>query len=353
MLALVSLESLIPPEHPLRRLKPLADGALRNLSAEFDAMYAKVGRPSVPPERLVKSMLLMALYSVRSERMFCEQLRYNMLFRWFLDMDLMEPPFDATAFTHNRERLMNAHVADRLFTEIVEQARAHGLLSSEHFSVDGTLIESWASMKSFRKKDDDDGDNNGFGSFKGEKRTNDTHESKTDPEAKLWKKGRGREAKLAFMGHALMENRHGLVVGFTTTPAHGRAEREAALALLERERARRPGKVGKRLTVGADKGYCTHDFVARCRTLRVTPHVAEYDKGQPMRLDGRTKSHPGYRVSARARMLIEKIFGWTKSVGGMRRSRFRGVAKTGFFATICTAAYNLTRMTRLIGPAPT
>ena len=351
MLALASIESMVPADHPLRQIRVFADAALRNLSSEFEAMYAKVGRPSVPPERLVKSMLLIALYSVRSERMFCEQLHYNMLFRWFLDMDMVERPFDATAFTHNRERLMNAHIADRLFTEIVEQARAHGLLSSEHFSVDGTLIESWASMKSFRKKDDDGGDNNGFGSFKGEKRTNDTHESKTDPEAKLVKKGRGREAKLAYMGHALMENRNGLVVGFVTTTASGHAERDAAITLLKRERARRPGKVGKRLTVGADRGFCAREFVKRCRELRVTPHVSEYEKGKPMRLDGRTKAHAGYGVSFRARMLIEKVFGWTKSVGGMRRSRVRGLAKTGFFATICTAAYDLTRMAKLIRPA--
>jgi transposase len=347
MLALVSLESLVPADHPLRRLKPLADAALKRMSPEFDRMYAEGGRPSVPPERLLKAMMLIALFSVRSERMFCEQLGYNMLFRWFLDMDMVEAPFDATTFTHNRERLMEHDAAGRFFQDIVEQARAANLLSSDHFSVDGTLIESWASMKSFRKKDDDSDDNNRFGGFKGETRTNDTHESKTDPDAKLIRKGRGREAKLAYMGHALMENRNGLVVGFKVTEANGYAERDAALDLLKAERERRSGTVGRRLTVGADRGYAARNFLEGCRELRVTPHVAEYDDPKRNRLDSRTKGHPGYSLSGRARMLIEKVFGWIKPVGGLRRSRLRGRAKTAFAAVLTVATYNLLRLAKL------
>lgn len=320
MLALVSIESMVPADHPLRRLKLQADEVLRRMTADFDSMYAEGGRPSVPPERLLKSMMRMALYSVRSERMFCEQLRYNMLFRWFLNLDLMEPVFDATTFTKNRDRLMSHDTAGWFLREVVEHARSAHLLISEHFSVDGTLIESWASMESFRRKDDDGDDNNGFGTFKGEKRSNETHESKTDPEAKLIRKGRGREAKLAYKGHALMENRNGLVVGFTITEANGYAERAAALELLKAERERRPGKKGRRITVGADRGYAARNFVEGCRSLRITPHVAEYDNGKRQRLDSRTKNHPGYALSARARLRIEKVFGWMKGVGGLRRS---------------------------------
>jgi transposase len=352
MLALVSLEAMIPSDHPLRRLKPLADEILRGLSADFDRMYASQGRPSVPPERLLKAMVLIALYTVRSERLFCEQLGYNMLFRWFLDMDMMEPAFDATTFTHNRQRLIGHDVAAGFFEGVVDHARRAGLLSSEHFSVDGTMIESWASAKSFRAKGDGDGDNNGFGSFKGERRANDTHESKTDPEAKLWRKGRGREAKLAYMGHILMENRHGLAVGIEVTEANGFAEREAALRLLRRERQRRRGQTGRRLTVGADRGYAARSFVEGCRAMRITPHVAEYTNPAKHRLDARTKHHPGYSMSGRCRLLIEKVFGWLKPVGGMRRSRFRGRERTAFLAIITTTAYNLLRITNLTRPSP-
>ena len=345
MLALVSIDSLVPERHILRQVKPLVDSILRDLSPTFDAMYAQDGRPSVPPERLLKAMLLMAFFSVRSERMLCEQIGYNMLFRWFLDMDLTEAAFDATTFTKNRDRLLEHDVAGEFFRAIVEHSRSQGWLSSEHFSADGTLIESWASMKSFRPKDDDSGDNNGFGDFKGTKRKNDTHESKTDPDAKLIRKGRGREAKLAYVGHALMENRNGLAVGFELTEANGRAEPEAALDMLQGEQARKGSMKPRRITVAADKAYDTAAFVRRCRELRVTPHVAQFiAKNRGSRIDGRTTRHPGYAMSTRARRLIEKIFGWMKTVGGIRRSRFRGREKTAFAATIVTAAYNLLRM---------
>src|SRR5262245_4729949 len=229
ILALTSLEGMVPTDHPLRAVEAFADEALRRLTTTFDELYAESGRSSVPPERLLKSMLLMALFSVRSERQLCEQLRFNMLFRWFVDMTMTEPPFDATVFTKNRERLLEHDVAAQFLVQVVEEARERHLLSSDHFSVDGTMIEAWGSTKSFRLKGEDAGDNNRFADFRGTTRSNDTHESKTDPEAKLWRKGHGREAKLAYMGHALMENRSGLVVDFEVTPASGRAEREAAL----------------------------------------------------------------------------------------------------------------------------
>lgn len=353
MLALVSLDSLVPPRHPLRGIKPLVDGVLRRLSPTFDAMYSATGRPSVPPERLLKSMVLMALYGVRSERLFCEQLGYNMLFRWFLDMDMVSPPFDATTFTHNRTRLMEHEVAARFFSEVVQEARRRDLLSSEHFSVDGTLIEAWASMKSFRRKDDDDSDNNGYGDFTGEKRSNKTHESKTDPEARLTRKGRGKESKLAFAGHALIENRNGLIIDFRVTQASGTAERDAAHEMLEREQkrraaARKRGARGRRITVAADRGYDAREFVRRCRSLGVTPHIAR--RRLHSAIDGRTTRHSGYAASTRARRLVEKVFGWMKTAACFRRTRYRGRAKTDFMAVMIAATFNALRITRLSPP---
>jgi transposase len=344
MLALVSIESLVPLRHPLRELKPLVDRVLKDMSPTFDAMYAEDGRVSVPPERLLKAMVLMALYGVRSERLFCEQLGYNLLFRWFLDMDMTEKVFVPTVFTKNRERLMNHEVAARFLAATVEIARERRLLSNEHFSVDGTLIESWASMKSFRPKDDDDSDNNGFGDFKGKKRSNETHESKTDPESKLYRKGRGKEAKLAYMGHALMENRNGLIVDFEVTAATGFAERDAAIAMLDRQRRRRRGGKPRRTTLAADAGYDAREFVRRCRERRVTPHVAQKKHSA---IDGRTTSHPGYAVSTRARRLVEKIFGWMKEAALHRRTRFKGRRKTAFSTVLVPATFNLLRLTRL------
>ncbi len=343
MLALVSIDSLVPPRHPLRQLKPLVDQILKGLSADFDSMYAVDGRPSVPPERLLKAMVLMALYGVRSERLFCEQLGYNMLFRWFLDMDMTDKVFVATVFTKNRDRLMDHDVAAKFLSATVEIARERGLLSSEHFSVDGTLIEAWASMKSFRPKDDHDSDNNGFGDFKGKKRSNETHESKTDPDAKLYRKGRGKEAKLAFMGHALMENRNGLIVDFELTEANGYAERDAAIAMLDRQR-RGKGRKPRRVTLAADAGYDAREFVRRCRERRVTPHVAQKKHSA---IDGRTTSHPGYAVSTKARRLIEKIFGWMKTAAAHRRTRFRGRRRTAFSTVLVAASFNLLRLSRL------
>ncbi len=339
MLCLMSPESRVPQDHPLRDIRVLADAALLELSGTFDAMYASHGRASVPPERLLKASLLIALYSVRSERQFCEQLEYNLLFRWFLGMNMMEPAFDATTFTKNRERLMNHEVAATFFSVVCDQAA--DLMSREHFSVDGTLFEAWLSMKSFRPKDDDDDDHNRWGDFRGTRRSNDTHESKTDPEARLMRKGRGREAKLCFEGHALMENRHGLLVDFRVSEANGRAERETALEMLEQH-------VSRRATVGADRGYDTRGFVAACRELDVTPHVAQYEHARRRSaIDSRTTRHSGYAASLRIRMRIEQVFGWLKRVGGLRRTRFRGRRKTQFAAHLAATAYNLLRIARL------
>jgi transposase len=350
MLVLMSPETLVPKGHPAREVKRLADECLRELSSVFDKMYAHTGRPSIPPERLLKAMLLIALYSISSERMFCERLRYDLLFRWFLDMSMVDEPFDASSFSRNRERLLEHEVAHRFLQAIVGLAEKNGLMSSEHFSVDGTLIQAWASMKSFRpkdEKDDDRGDGNGWGDFKGKKRSNETHESKTDPEAKLLKKGAGQEAKLVFGEHVLMENRNGLIVDLALRPAVGVTEPEAALELLM-------GAVplGGNITVGGDKGYDTKDFVAGLRQLGVTPHIAQnITKHRGSMIDGRTTRHAGYEISTIVRRRIESIFGWKKTVGGCRRSRYRGVERTGFFATMVAAAYNLIRIGKLMAAA--
>jgi transposase len=348
MLCLMSPESRVPPSHPLRRIKALADDALAKLSPVFDAMYSATGRPSIPPERLLKSSLLMALYTVRSERLFCEQLDYNLLFRWFLDMSMLEDGFDSTAFTHNRQRLLAHDVAGEFFRTVVEQARSARLMSQEHFTVDGTLIESWASLKSFKRKDDDDSappDDPGNPSidFHGEKRSNDTHESKTDPDARLARKGKGKEAKLAYSAHALMENRHGLLVDLQVDTADGRAERRNAIAMLDDSLA------GTRhITLGADKGYDTRDFVAQCRERNVTPHVAQYiAKNRGSAIDGRTTTPPGYVVSQRVRKRVEEVFGWMKTVGNFRKTRYVGLGANQIAAYLVATAYNLLRIAKL------
>jgi len=339
MLCLVSPEERVPKDHPLRELRRLADVALATMSDGFDAIYAEAGRPSVPPERLLKASLLIALHSIRSERQFCEQLEYNLLFRWFLDMDMLEPAFDPTTFTKNRQRLMDADIAAEFFAAVRNQAS--DLMSREHFSVDGTLLEAWASMKSFRPKDEDGGDNNGWADFRGHKRRNDTHESKTDPEARLFRKSRGHEARLCFAGHALVENRHGLLVDLRVSNATGFAERRTALEMLEEHL--RHGN-----TLGADRGYDTRGFVASCRERGVTPHVAQHRHARRRSaIDGRTTRHVGYRISQTIRMRIEQVFGWLKTVGGLRRTRFRGRRKTQFAAYLAGAAYNLLRVSRL------
>jgi transposase len=354
MLCLMSPEDRVPAKHPLRAIKKLADAALAELSPLFDEMYSAVGRDSIPPERLLKAQLLIALYTVRSERLFCEQLDYNMLFRWFLDMDMVEKSFVPTVFTKNRDRLIEHDVARQFFGRVVAQARAADLMSNDHFTVDGTLIEAWASLKSFRKKDEDAGDEgppddpgNPSVDFHGEKRSNATHESKTDPEARLAKKSKGTAAKMAYSQHALMENRNGLLVDLRIAEANGTAERATAVAMLETEL---PG--AKRLTVGGDKGYDTKQFVAECRELDVTPHVAQ--NASPRRssaIDERTTRHEGYRVSQRIRKRVEEIFGWMKTTGNFRRTRYRGEARTQLASYFVGAAYNLLRMGRLLAAA--
>lgn len=367
MLCLMSPESRVPAHHPLRAIKHIADAVLEEMSPLFDEMYAKSGRPSVPPERLLKSMVLMALYTVRSERQFCEQLDYNLLFRWFLGMNMVEDSFDATTFSKNRERLMAHEVAQVFFHRVVDTARGAHLLSAEHFTVDGTLIEAWASLKSFKPKGEataqraeknrrkakrqrvrrargSGSSSNPMVNFRGQRRRNDTHESTTDPESRLMRKGKGKEAKLCFSAHALMENRNGLLIDLRIAEASGTAERRVALEMIDHNLAGQ-----HRITLGADKGYHTRDFVDGCRQRRVTPHVADKDKHSA--LDGRTTAQPSYSVSQRIRKRIEEVFGWGKTVGGFRRTRFRGRRRTQLAAYVVGAAYNLVRMARLI-PAP-
>jgi len=348
MLCLLSPEDRVPKDHPLRRIKKLADEALAAMSPLFDEMYSDVGRPSVPPERLIKASLLIALYTVRSERQFCEQLDYNLLFRWFLDMSMVEPSFDPTVFTKNRARLIEHDVGRQVLGAVVGQARAAGLMSSEHFTVDGTLIEAWASLKSFKRKDgsgqqppDDPG--NPSVDFHREKRSNDTHQSTTDPEARLAKKGKGKEAKLSYSQHALMENRNGLLVDLRIAPATGTAERETARDMLDELSGE------QRLTVGGDKGFDTRQFVAECREMGVTPHVAQnISANRTSAVDGRTTRHAGYTISQRIRKRIEEIFGWAKTIGGFRKTRYRGEARTQLASCLVGAAYNLLRMAKLL-----
>jgi transposase len=344
LLMVGSVDERIPAAHPIRRIKALADRALDQLSGVFDAMYAETGRPSVPPERLLKAQLLIALFSVRSDRQFCEQLDYNLLFRWFLDLELDEASFDASTFSRNRERLIRHEVAEQFLAAIVLEAKKERLLSTDHFSVDGTLIEAWASMKSFRPKGEPpSGDSNGWSDFKGTKRSNETHESTTDPEAKLARKSYGEGAKLSFSGHALMENRNGLLVDFVVAPADGFAERREALKMLRKVAGPR------RKTVAADKGYDTKAFVADCRGMNVTPHVTQNaHRCKRSAIDSRTTRQPGYRASQILRRRIETIFGWMKSFGGLRRTRVRGVARTQLAARLAAAAYNLLRISRLV-----
>jgi transposase len=351
MWAFVSIEERIPIEHPLRRIKKLADQQLVKLSGVFNRMYSQVGRPSVAPERVLKSLLLMALYSVRSERQLCEQLRYNLLFRWFLDMELEEESFDATVFSKNRERLLEHEVGRLFFETVVKQAREANLISDDHFSVDGTLIEAWASLKSFRPKgedqsrDKDPGDpGNRWVDFHGEKRSNDTHESKSDPESLLARKGPGKEAKLCYGAHALMENRNGLLVDLKVTQATGTAERDAAEEMIKRQRQ----KGVKVKSLGADKNYDTRDFVDFLRGRKIAPHVAANTKRKGgSAIDGRTTRHESYSISQRIRKKIEEIFGWMKTVGGFRKTRYRGTNRTQLAAWWVGAAYNLVRMAKM------
>lgn len=349
MLMVVNLEERIPKEHPLRRIKQMADEALKELSPIFGQMYSALGRPSIPPERLLKASLLMALYTVRSERMFCEQLDYNLLFRWFMDMELDEPSFDHSSFTTNRKRLLEGEVAGEFFRQVVAQAQALGLLSNEHFTVDGTLVEAWASLKSFKRKGqkpgggpDDPG--NPTVNFHGERRSNATHQSTTDPEALLARKGKGKEAKLCYSANALVENRNSLLIEFQVEPADGLAERRAAVAMADERLAGR-----RRITLGGDKGYDTRAFIATCRELNITPHIAQNDaRPGGSALDERTTRHPGYAVSQWMRKRIEEAFGWMKTIGGLRKTRYRGRERVQMHAYMVGAAYNLLRIARLV-----
>jgi len=349
MLTLVNPEQRVPRNHPIRRIKPLVEAALKELSPLFEQMYSEVGRPSIPPERLLKATLLMALYTVRSERLLCEQMDYNLLFRWFLDMQWDEPGFDHSSFTRNRARLLAHDVAGEFFRRVVAQARALKLTSDEHFTVDGTLIEAWASLKSVRPKGEEptdrpppDDPGNPSVDFHGERRHNATHQSTTDPEARLAKKGAGKEAKLCYTESVLMENRNGLMIDLRVGQATGRAECEQGLAMLE-------GIGGlNRITVAADKGYDRAEFVAGCRALNVTPHVAQNERRPGgSALDRRTTGWPGYGISQRVRKRVEEIFGWLKTVGNFRRTRYRGVERTRLAAFLAGAAYNLLRIAKL------
>lgn len=344
----LSPEERVPATHPLRPLRQYVDTALTALSPQLAKLYAHTGRPSIAPEKLLRALLLQVLYSLRSERLLMEELQYNLLFRWFVGLDLDAPVWDVTVFTKNRDRLLAGEVATAFFEQVLAQAKTHRLLSEEHFTVDGTLIEAWAGQKSFTRKTgaapvpppDDPG--NPSVDFRGERRTNATHASTTDPEARLYKKAAGQEAKLCFLGHVLMENRHGLVMNTRLTSATGTAEREAALALL-RERSGR-----QRVTVGGDKHYDTHAFVQDLRTLRVTPHVTQHTTNRASAIDGRTTRHSGYAVSQQKRKRVEEIFGWLKTVGLLRKVRLRGVRRVGWLFTFAAAVYNLVRMRNLV-----
>jgi transposase len=354
MFCLISPESRVPRDHPLRRIKVLVDGVLRDLSPLFDQMYAKDGRPSIPPERLLKAKMLQALYSIRSEKLLIEALEYNLLFRWFLDFNLMDPVWDNSTFTKNQERLLRHQAAELFFARIVALAREHGWISDAHFTVDGTLIDAWASLKSFQPlkgpKDPSDGDSaNPTVDFHGQRRSNATHQSTTDDQAQLARKGRGKEARLCFGLHALMENRHGLCVQAEITTAHGSAESSAATELLARQidLAQQPPQ-----SVGADKAYHSAETVSFCRQQGIKPHIAEVKGRRVAGLDGRTSRSSGYQTSQRLRKRIEEIFGWTKEIGGLRRTRKRGVARVGLSARLILCAYNLLRMGKLMGSPP-
>jgi len=345
----VSCEARVPKEHPLRAIRAIVDEALEVLSPEFEGLYAKIGRPSIPPEKLLRALLLQAFYSVRSERQLMEQLDYNLLFRWFVGLSMDAAVWDVTVFTKNRDRLLDGDIAAKFLASVLAQPRVKALLSDDHFSVDGTMIEAWASMKSFRPKDGSgDADGSGAGrnaerDFHGETRSNETHASTSDPEARLYKKARGQEAKLCFLGHLLMENRHGLIVDARTTLATGTAEREAATAMI----AARPG--ARPRTLGMDKAYDAAAFVADLRAMKITPHVAQNTSGRRSAIDRRTTRHPGYAVSQRKRKLIEEPFGWIKAVGGLRKTRHRGLARVNWMFTLATAAYNIVRLPKLLG----
>jgi len=353
----VDLEARVRKDHPLRKIREIVNTALSALSSDFAALYSSMGRPSIAPEKLLRAMLLQAFYSIRSERLLMERLEYDLLFRWFVGIGVDDPAWNHSTFSKNRDRLLDGDIAAKFLGAVLAQPKIKRLLSTDHFSVDGTLIEAWASMKSVRPKDDannDTGDGgpsgggrNGEADFHGQRRTNATHASTSDPDAKLYKKGRGKEAKLCFMGHGLMENRHGLLVDACLTLAGGHGERNAALHMIEAH-AERP----KAVTLGADKAYDSRDFVNELRSLNVTPHVAQNDSGRRSAIDRRTTRHAGYAVSQRIRKRIEEAFGWIKTVAGQDKTKFRGRDRVGWAFTFAAAAYNLVRLPKLLaGPA--
>jgi len=346
MFSYLSPETMVPKGHPLRAIRPLVNAALERLSPAFDAIYSPIGRDSIAPEKLLRALLLQAFFSVRSERQLMEQITYNMLFRWFVGLSMDAPVWDVTVFTKNRDRLLQGDIARAFLAAILADPRVVPLLSDDHFSVDGTLIEAWASMKSFRPKDGSGappaGGRNGEVDFRGKPHGNQTHASTTDPDARLYKKAAGQAARLCHMGHVLTENRNGLVVEAELTLATGTAEREAACAMIDRLPGSHP------ITLGADKAYDTCDFVAEMRRLGVTPHVAQNTKGRRSAIDGRTTRHAGYAISQRTRKRIEEVFGWMKSAAGFRKTRHRGTARVGWMFTLNALAYNLIRLPKLI-----
>jgi transposase len=337
----------VPSDHPLRAVRRLVDDVLREMSREFDGLYATVGRPSVPPERLLRAQLLQIFYSIRSERLLMEQLDYNLLFRWFVGLELDEPIWAPTVFTKNRDRLLNQEIARSFFRRVVD--RATGLMSDEHFTVDGTLIEAWASQKSFQRKD---GDTDGEGrNFHGQSRKNDTHASTTDPDARLYRKSSSAEARLSYLGHLLIENRHGLIVDAMATHADGYAERDAAMLMLQEQGQ---GTPWRRRTIGGDKNYDTHDFVEVTRMLHVTPHVTQnVDRPGGSAIDARTTRHEGYGMSQSCRPRIEPAFGWLKTIAWIRKVKLRGLPKVDWLFVFASAAFNLRRLPKLLARATT
>ena len=346
----VDLEDRVPAKHALRVIRRIVNDVLIALDAEFERIYAATGRPSIAPERLLRALLLQAFYTIRSETQLMEQLDYNLLYRWFVGLGVDEPVWVPTVFTKNRDRLLEAEVARKFLAELLNHKEVRALLSDEHFSVDGTQIAAWASMKSFQAKDGSSEPpspgRNGERDFHGEKRTNETHASTTGPEAKLYRKGKGKEAKLSFVGNAMTENRHGLVVETELGEASGTIERETAKTMIVR---RSPGT--RRITVGADKGFDAREFIDDLRELNVTPHVAQNTANRASAIDGRTTRHPGYAISQKKRKLVEEPFGWAKTIGGLARPMLRGARRLGFKFTLTMAAYDLIRLPKLIGAA--
>jgi transposase len=348
MFSYVSLEDRVPADHPLRAIRAITDQALTRLSPRFDAIYVHFGRPSIAPEKLLRALLLQALYTIRSERQLMEQLDYNLLFRWFVGLGIDDAVWAPTTFTKNRDRLLDGDIAQAFFAAVLQHARTAALLSDEHFTVDGTLLDAWASQKSFRPRDEEPPATGGGGNpdvdFRGQRRTNATHQSTTDPDARLYKKATGQPARLGYLGHVLMEHRSGLIVDTRLTPADGHGERDAALLMVEAIPGRHP------ITVAADKAYDTRDFVSNLRVMGATPHVAQFG-GHGRRgsaIDERTTRHAGYAVSQRKRKLVEQGFGWMKTVGGLRQLRHRGGERVGWIFTFTAAAYNIVRLRRLL-----